>query len=110
MVTGTTSEKAATPMTGTRTRRITSVAYAEDDRLSEANTARAVGLPSRSWASSSVCKGAPRSRFFNRYLVLSGTVSRGGVERAASLACGRTGADTSTVEGPDDSTTVTARV
>ena len=51
---GTTSAKAATPTTGVRIRRISSVAYAEDERLSDANTASAVGLPRRSWASCSV--------------------------------------------------------
>src|SRR5712691_7568937 len=53
-VTGTTNENAATPTTGTRTLRISSVAYADDDRLSEANTANAVGFPRRSWASRDV--------------------------------------------------------
>src|SRR5712691_2862176 len=47
---GRTSANAAAPITGTRTLRISSVAYAEEDRLSEANTASAVGLPSRSCA------------------------------------------------------------
>ena len=65
-VRGTTSEKAAMPITGIRTRRISSVAYADDERLSDAKTARAVGLPSRSWARRSLCSGGPRRRFFNR--------------------------------------------
>ena len=63
---GTTSENAATPTTGTRTRRISSVAYADDERLSQANTASAVGLPSRSCSSCSVCSGGPSSLFFRR--------------------------------------------
>src|SRR5579885_1930754 len=65
-VMGTTSEKAATPMAGTRTRRISSVAYADDDRLSDAKTARAVGLPRRSWTRFSVARGGPSRRFFAR--------------------------------------------
>ena len=66
VVTGRTSEKAARPTTGTRTRRISSVAYADDERLSDANTARAVGLPRRSWMSWSVWSGGPSSLFFSR--------------------------------------------
>ena len=46
--------------------RISSVAYAADERLSEANTARAVGLPSRSCASWSVLSGRPRTLFLSR--------------------------------------------
>ena len=65
-VIGTTSENAATPITGTRTRRISLVAYADDDRLLEANTASAVGLPSRSSSSCSLCSGGPRSRVLSR--------------------------------------------
>src|ERR1700738_3165714 len=73
-VTGTTSENAAIPITGTRTRKISSVAYAADDKLSDANTASAVGLPRR-WSSSvSVDSGGRSSRFFSRYLRLSGTI------------------------------------
>ena len=92
-VTGTTSENAATPMTGTSTRRISSVAYADEERLSEAKTASAVGLPSRSWASSSVCSGDPSNRFFQRYRVLSGTSSR----RLSSETMG--GGDSSSTPG-----------
>ena len=40
------------------TRRISSVAYADDDRLSDANTASAVGLPRRWWSSRSVAAAA----------------------------------------------------
>ena len=47
MVIGMTSATAARATAGTSTWRIYSVAYALDDRLSEANTARAVGLPRR---------------------------------------------------------------
>ncbi len=75
-MTGTTSENAATPIAGTRTRRISSVAYADDDRLSDANTASAVGFPRRWCSSASVCSGGPRSRRLRRYRRLSGTVSR----------------------------------
>ena len=60
-VTGSTSAKAASPKYGTRTCRISSVAYADDDRLSLANTASAVGLPSRSCSSCSECIGLPSS-------------------------------------------------
>ena len=66
IVIGTTIANAATPTAGTRTRRISSVAYADDDRLSDANTARAVGLPSRSCSSCSVASGRPSSRFLIR--------------------------------------------
>ncbi len=65
-VMGTTRANAARPTAGTRTRRISSVAYADDDRLSEANTASAVGFPSRSSSSWSVCSGGPSSRRFTR--------------------------------------------
>ena len=54
------------PMYGNSVRRISSVAYADDDRLSEANTASAVGLPSRWWSRASVESGGPSSRFFTR--------------------------------------------
>ena len=60
-VIGSTRLNAATPTAGMATRRISSVAYADDDRLSLANTASAVGLPSRSWARRSVCSGGPSS-------------------------------------------------
>ena len=66
MVIGITSANAATPTYGTRCVRISSVPYATDDRLSDANTASAVGLPSRSWASASVLSGGPSSRFLIR--------------------------------------------
>ena len=66
IVIGTTSANAATPIAGMSTRRISSVAYADDDRLSDANTASAVGLPSRSCASCSVASGRPSSRFLSR--------------------------------------------
>src|SRR5262249_44998508 len=54
-------------MNGMRTRRISSVAYADDERLSDAKTARAVGLPSRSCSSASVWSGGPRSLHLSRY-------------------------------------------
>ena len=65
-VIGSTRAKASTPTAGTRTRRISSLAYAVDDRASLANTARAVGLPSRSWASWSLSNGWPSSFVFQR--------------------------------------------
>ncbi len=66
VVTGTTSANAPMPTIGMSTRNISSVAYADDERLSDANTASAVGLPSRSCSSSSVCNGGPSSLFFSR--------------------------------------------
>ena len=66
IVTGITSAKAATPTIGTPTFRISSVAYATEDRLSEANTASAVGLPSRSCSSCFVESGGPSSTRFRR--------------------------------------------
>src|SRR5437016_462760 len=72
VVIGTTSANAPSPITGIRTRNISSVAYADDDKLSDANTASAVGLPRRSVSSASVCNGGPSSLFFNRYRTLSG--------------------------------------
>ena len=56
----------ANPMNGTRWVMICSVPYATDDRLSDANTANAVGLLSRSWTSWSVCSGCPRRAFLSR--------------------------------------------
>src|SRR5918995_38710 len=67
IVIGTTSENATRPAMGTRTCRISSVAYADDDRLSEANTASAVGLPRRWCSSSSVCSGLPSNLRLRRY-------------------------------------------
>jgi hypothetical protein len=66
IVTGITSEKAATPTIGTPTFRISSVAYATEDRLSEAKTASAVGLPSRSCSSCWVDSAGPRSSRLRR--------------------------------------------
>src|SRR5205807_6009138 len=82
IVTGTTSANAATPTYGTRCRRISSVAYADDDRLSEAKTASAVGLPRRSCSSCSVSSGGPSSLLLARYDRLSGGSSDG--EKAGS--------------------------
>ncbi len=45
-----------------RTSRISSVAYATEDRASEAKTARALTLESRSWISSAVGRGGPTIR------------------------------------------------
>src|SRR4051794_21538376 len=61
------------PITGTRTWMISSLAYAVDDKASLANTASAVGLPSRSCSSWSVLSGGPRTLFLNRYDRLSGS-------------------------------------
>src|SRR2546430_16567728 len=66
-VIGTTSVKARMPTAGTRMRRISSVAYATEDMLSEENTARAVGLPSRSCSSRAVASGLPRNSRLRRY-------------------------------------------
>src|SRR5205823_567177 len=89
MVIGTTSENAATPMAGTRMCRISSVAYAEDDRLSEAKTARAVGRPNRSWMRAEVCSGLPRRTFLSRNP--SGGRSSSGASTARSRAGSVTG-------------------
>jgi hypothetical protein len=72
IVMGITRENAMAPATGSSTWRISSVAYADDDRLSEAKTASAVGLPRRWCSSSSLCSGAPRSRRLRRYEIESG--------------------------------------
>ena len=57
---GMTRANAAAPTAGTVTFRISSVAYAEEERLSDAKTASAVGLPSRSCARRDVGRGGPR--------------------------------------------------
>ena len=66
MVIGVTSEKAASPMIGKSTRRISSEAYAHDEMQSLANTASAVGLPSVSCSRRSLCSGWPSSLVFIR--------------------------------------------
>jgi hypothetical protein len=66
MVMGVTSEKAARPMAGTSTWRISSDAYAHDEMQSLANTASAVGLPSVSCSSRSLWSGWPSSLVFSR--------------------------------------------
>ena len=66
IVIGTTSEKAANPTSGMSTWRISSVAYALDERLSDAKTARAVGFPSRWCSISSLWSGWPSSLRFRR--------------------------------------------
>ena len=76
---GTTIANAAMPTTGMRTRSISSVAYADDDRLSDAKTASAVGFPSRSCASCEVASGGPRSRFLMRYRRGSGGATESGI-------------------------------
>jgi hypothetical protein len=60
--TGSTSANAAMPTAGIRTRRISSVAYATDDMLSEEKIARAVARPNRSCSSLDVARGRPRIR------------------------------------------------
>src|SRR3982074_3260962 len=65
-VIGTTMAKIPMAAAFTRTLRISSVAYADDDRVSLANTARAVGLPRRSWTRRSVDSGVPTTRRFKR--------------------------------------------
>src|SRR2546421_254027 len=65
-VIGTTMAKMPMAAALTRTLRISSVAYADDERLSLANTARAVGLPRRSWTRRSVERGVPTARRFRR--------------------------------------------
>ena len=47
-------------------RRISSVAYADDDITSEERTAKAVGLPSRWPVSSSLINGGPSSSCLSR--------------------------------------------
>src|SRR4051794_39209169 len=59
-----TSENAAAPMNGRSCLRISSVAYATDERLSEAKTASAVALFRRSCSSCTVARGGPRSLRF----------------------------------------------
>ena len=63
---GRTSEKAIRPIAGMRTRRISSVAYATEDMLSEEKTAMAVGLPNRSCASRAVANGRPKRSRLSR--------------------------------------------
>ena len=55
---------------GTRTRRISSVAYATEDRGSEANTARARRFDSRWWAACAVFRGFPTSQRFRNIEVI----------------------------------------
>ena len=65
IVIGITSENAATPTARTSTKRICSVAYADDEMTSDERTASAVGRPSRSVACRSVAIGGPSKRFFS---------------------------------------------
>src|ERR1041384_7369218 len=76
-VMGTTIAKMPIAAYSTRTCRISSVAYAEDERLSLAKTARAVGLPRRSWARGSGVGGVPTTRRL-KALNLVGTGGRRG--------------------------------
>ena len=66
IVMGITSINAMMPTAGTRIRRISSVAYATEDMLSEENTASAVGLPSRSCSRRAVAMGLPSSSLLRR--------------------------------------------
>ena len=66
MVMGMTSVNATMPTAGMRIRRISSVAYATEDMLSEEKTASAVGLPSRSCSSRAVASGRPKRSRFSR--------------------------------------------
>ena len=59
------SPRAAEPAR-TRTRRISSVAYAVDERASEAKTASATFLESRSWRARESGIGAPTTKRFKR--------------------------------------------
>ncbi len=74
---GVTSEKAARPITGTSTWRISSDAYAHDEMQSLANTASAVGLPRVSCSRRSLCSGGPSSLDFKRYDKGSGSTGAG---------------------------------
>src|SRR5258706_16148146 len=78
IVAGRPGGKPATPIAGSRTPRISSVAYAEADRLSDAKTANAVGLPSRSSSSCSVWSGGPRIFFLRGHRKMSGGNPRPG--------------------------------
>src|SRR5574341_2680393 len=63
------SEKLRAPLPArVRTRRISSVAYALDDSGSEAKTARATVLLSRSWRAWASGIGAPTSNRFSRVI------------------------------------------
>ena len=76
-VMGTTRLKANTPTAGMRMRRISSVAYADDEMQSDENTATAVGIPRRSCSSASLCSGGPSRRFLSRYPPPSGRIGTG---------------------------------
>ena len=56
------------PAAGIRTMRISWLAYAVDEMASDANTASAVGMPSRWCCSSSLAKGEPTSVRFQRLI------------------------------------------
>ncbi len=67
-VSGISSEKAATPITGTRIRSISSEPYAVEEMQSEASTPSAIGLDSFSSRSCSVISGGPSRRRLTRYV------------------------------------------
>src|SRR2546426_1984210 len=69
------------------TRRICSVAYAVEDRASEAKIARAVFLVSRSCAKRAVRIGLPTSRRFNEAIFYRGSklLSYGGAKKCHSV-------------------------
>src|SRR5260221_5002299 len=87
---GTTRLKAsAWPATyaAARTSRICSVAYAVEDRASEAKIARAVFLVSRSCAKRAVLIGLPTSRRFNEAIFHRNNKSVAGARRENATAC-----------------------
>ena len=86
IVIGMTRVKAAAPIPARMaTFRISSVAYATEERLSEAKTASAVGLPRRSWARLAVGRAGPSSARLTEYALPCGRAVRCPV--AALWAC-----------------------
>jgi hypothetical protein len=63
-VTGRTSENAASPTAPTRTVRISSVPYPDEEIRSQESTPTAIGVESRSTLSCSVTSGLPNRRHF----------------------------------------------
>ena len=68
---GTEKESAPTPASRS-TRRISSVAYATEERLSEAKTARPVTLSRRSWRACAVAMGRPTNSCLRRLIFTRG--------------------------------------
>src|SRR4051812_50189947 len=77
-VTPTTRLNAAAPTATKRTRRISSVAYADEEMQSDENTASATGMPRRSCSSWSVASGGAGMRPFPRGRRASGGGGGGG--------------------------------